>query len=277
MSVFQYYIPKVEKKDITRELLLSYAFAPALKDLLRNDAEFKRIGLLNVATNALGPSGCVVVPQPVDQSDVERMGIYPDHQKWHDCGDYQVGFDLEHPPTPQGLLRPRVVSGYDHQLGDENWWTCPVIRWPGNIPNLPQSWSMTNGQLDETILPEFVEPWEMSAEIFDIFSGLREIEKREAFQYATKCLALNYRLGPVEVSMLGLLTSDNYWHVVKASIDGEAIEEYLSSKGGKEWIAESVENERKKKVDSSDTVSPTIPGDKGCSPDTVPVEETSTS
>ena len=66
------------------------------------------------------------------------MGWSREQQDAVDHGGYWLVTDREHPPTPTGLERINMVSGYVHKLGDGRAWECPIISQPTTgAVNLP--------------------------------------------------------------------------------------------------------------------------------------------
>lgn len=176
-----------------------------------------------------GKRGVMVAYQPPGEH--VRLGYYADEQCWHRAprADYLVGWWTEDPPTPTGLQRIDGLAGHAVQLGDEQEWIVPVAVLCEGGNNLEQALTLGDaGELVANVAGKHARIWEHALRVRDnafIGMGLRErgdvpeLTEREEWDYAVEALALNYRVGAPEVSLLHLLTTTTMRAVLMAVVD----------------------------------------------------------
>lgn len=176
-----------------------------------------------------GKSGCLV-------ASGERPPEYDaNKQTWINCDGYWIGTEGSAAlPGPRDLARPSQIDGYEVLLGDGNHWLIPVV-WRWNVVKLehedalPVSWkpSFQNGK--PKYQPEvisFYKPHVSIAEkVWQSFIDHKSIPMEEACDDFTKILAINYKLGPGEVGLLGLL-NDTLELVLSTIVDMPAIQKH---------------------------------------------------
>lgn len=170
-----------------------------------------------------------------------RMAFVPAEQAWAPAPDgrYWVGVELAARPGPKDLEREDRLPGHEVILGDGRPWTVPVGHLflarsaPVTVMKLGPDGKWRRGQAVEALRP--LE--EAALEIWKGFHAqLLEAEKEgwrrpavivlpdeRLSEIAVLALGVNYRLGPVEVSMLDILTSDNVNEVALAVVDWPTI------------------------------------------------------
>jgi len=151
------------------------------------------------------------------------------HQTWrkHPARDYWAGVDRRHVPTPDQLARGEMLPGQLVKLADGRQWIVPIARgaatedgspvwyealpqrlvrddagkWvPGDvIARYEPLWSIANqwSAIWERMLLEAVED--------DGGETTIEVDDFEAVEAAVAVLGFNYRIGPMEADLLGLL------------------------------------------------------------------------
>ena len=236
--VFRYFLPGISKLHVDAQVLRDRGLGDVLVDCLpprHRGALGDRVSIFDVAVGPTGSSGALVVPLPVDGSLPKNIG-YQTSQTWIELkgtSAYWLGFDPQEIPGPASLRRTHVVAGYEEELGDGRVWTCPILRRPNTSagqPNLPTSWGVDeSGEFRAAIQPAYLAEWHMAGELWDVFLGKRALKISEAYAYAARCLAVNYRIGPHEATALNLIDSTNYSRVTKAAVDGPFVEEMLNS------------------------------------------------
>ncbi len=144
----------------------------------------------------------------------ERLGVNKETQTWVEvkCSHW-IGFDNSDRPTPKDLQRTKLVSGTPVELGDGNQWVIPAVHFYGN--SLPKAYRLVDGNLRLVPLSGFEE---ISAEADYWFETLLKIQRAEEatfkpgdlFRFFTGLLAINYRVGEVEVGCgTDLLTNND--------------------------------------------------------------------
>ena len=164
-----------------------------------------------------------------------RVGFAGEHQRWieHPAGcDCWVGVDTEYPPTPADLAidAPR---GYPLTLGDGQTWKVPVVRSvePAR-EQLPYDFVYgADGQ------PELVRAesrlWELAAEGWNHLyerAAHPTISTETLLELCLGALALNYRLGKVEQTVLRLVNSANWSRCLELLLDVPLLEAHAEKK-----------------------------------------------
>ena len=136
-----------------------------------------------------------------------------------------LGVDPEDLPGPADLVRPWQFDGYDVRLGDGRLWRLPVARAVDGSTTLPRklAWDGSSWQPGD-VLPLYRELFAAAAAVWDTLLAAGEgkaarVTLSDECDLVTRALACNYRVGPAEVSALGLLTSEVEIEAVRAVID----------------------------------------------------------
>ncbi len=147
-----------------------------------------------------------------------------------------VGLVGDERPGPTQLGRPRQVQGHWVRLADGNDWLVPVARRVTGDLNFPAAlhrdekgvWSAGE------VLPAYRDLWDTACRIWDaLFAEITKgrdltIDVTVEADAAVEALAVNYRVGPTEVELLGLLTTTDVAEVLKALIDWPRVEQALA-------------------------------------------------
>lgn len=146
---------------------------------------------------------------------------------------YYTGVDPADPPTPSDLARPLQRDGHVVRLGDGRDWLVPVARAVDGTTPLPRAvtwdghdWGL--GDVETAYRALF-------AAACRLWNGLREraatageetvtVTVRDEIDLAAAALAVNYRVGPTELAVLGLLTTETAGRVCLACIDWPGVQ-----------------------------------------------------
>lgn len=195
-----------------------------------------------VTRGPAGPGGSIIVDAAAVPT--EHFGYWPDRQKWRVIPGSKawVGFYPDMPPMPETLARAVMLQGHPVTLCDGNVWHAPIAR--GHVEE--------DGELRYTqrlparsvlgddgkwgageALPQYAHLWPIATAWFD--SRMRpEIEEADAdadgavrvkfdfdggHEAAIAALGANYRLGPAECDLLGLLSARETVAILDALID----------------------------------------------------------
>ena len=222
MLMFLYYIPN--KPQFTRTEAQSHpVLGPLIWDLCKTDFLFQTRIVQHAVLNN-GPdngAGLLLIASPKDGlPDGFRIGYYPDDQAWVKISgqDYWIGYATQ--PSEIQLRREYIVEGEDHELANGESWVCPIVRKRGKV-SLPSKWGIDaeSGEFSQVVLANYADAWKMACEAWDHVMGDTSIEKPRAFEICVCALAVNYRIGPIEASILGLIDDTNYDKVFGALID----------------------------------------------------------
>ena len=233
--MFLYYLPGKEK--LSRSELKASPIGPVIWDVTKTEILFQT-RVVQVAVRQNGPDGSsgqlIIVTPPSGIPEPFRIGYYRDEQTWIEAKGCWIGYFNEHLPTPEDLSREFLVSGEEHILGDGNVWICPIIRRRG-IMALPSSWGVDpkTGDFRAKILPEYDSAWEVARIAWDVIAGRETLKLSQALKLCVDAVGINYRIGPVESSLLQLFDNTNFEKVLGAAIDQQFLQEVLGSEAQK--------------------------------------------
>ena len=234
--MFLYYVPARGEAFTRAELSLS-PFASLFWDLLKTDILFQtRLVQLSVRNNGPdGSSGLLLIPTPPEGlPDSFRIGYFAAEQTWIQAKDFWIGHKSGELPLPSQLQREYLVAGEEHVLGDGQVWVCPIIRRRGEI-DLPSHWGVDpmTGQFQAKILEEYRLAWDVAQTCWDVVGGRRSLRLSEALSLCVDALSVNYRIGPVEATLLRLFDQTNYEAVMGAAIDQAFLREFMENEAQK--------------------------------------------
>lgn len=132
-------------------------------------------------------------------------------------------------PGPDDLARAELVDGHAVELADGKPWTIPVVRKLLGGSALPRAlaWDGKDWSRGE-VLPVYRKLYAAGQRLFDAFRGSEgdgPTTLTEEVETAVTAIAVNYRVGPAEVSALGLLNTRSAGEVLRAMIDIPALEQ----------------------------------------------------
>lgn len=225
--------------------------------------EIREIGLdyaldgpVHQQTVSDGPGGVGVVLADARHCDPGRVRYVADEQEWLKIPAGWLGRWKGETMEPSDLIRAKPLDGHFVELADGRQWLCPVarthviqqdkVRWEHALPvcvGMDENRRWSPGE----VVPQYRRLWEISlawwdakmsatapdAEVGDTirmdFEGIHTI--------AAECLAVNYRLGSDEISLLGLFDTDSARKILDALIDlptvialGEELEKKTASR-----------------------------------------------
>jgi len=180
-----------------------------------------------------------------DRIDPTKVKYRPAEQTWHlvDAAGrpaYWIGTINGEEPRGEDLARKKTLPGHLVELGDGRTWLCPVARgqaaedgrlvWyhtlPRSIVLAPQSdreWE------HGPVVPRYARLWQLAGQYWQARAGSASpdaiagddvtFDFQNAAAAAVECLAANYRVSAVEVSLLGLLDTEAPRKVLDSLID----------------------------------------------------------
>lgn len=220
MSGFLYYIPGHEGQVSLEQLKtagLEYAF----------ETQPTANGVQGGPDNG---NGVIVAQEPFTAA--HQIRYLPEQQIWRKMPQREIylgiygdpaesGFEVPPcPPGPGDLARREMLDGYLLELGDGRQWQIPVAREASEKDGrlVSQSALPRRMELNEAgefvpgdPLPQFASLSSAAEEYYNAFDrAVKEDGGTIRFEFddqaAVTVLAANYRIGPLEVVMLGLLT-----------------------------------------------------------------------
>ncbi|MGD8237840.1 MAG: hypothetical protein PVH68_04770 [Armatimonadota bacterium] len=224
MAHFVYFLP--ERTSITAEDL----------ETLGIDDRFADLQQVQQTCTMRGPGDRrgALFRGHVDAGAGPALAYEADAQTWRDApdGEYAVGYWTDDPPGPDDLFRAEPVDGHRVRLADGHQWLVPVARaFPGGT-RLPERLMLgPDGGIVRRMLPEYVGLGRRAEKVWQVVSAQAQesdadvtLDVEEGWSIAAEALAINYRLGAPEVSMLGLLTTTNLAPVLQALVDWPTVE-----------------------------------------------------
>lgn len=188
-----------------------------------------------------GASGTVI------SCGIEGAGYFPSRQEWRriPATDCFVGRNVDDPlPTAEQLARSAMLAGHNVELGGQDW-KVPVARsWTSEarwVIALPRKVEMNDdGEwMFAGVIDRYRRLWEIGEIWFDeVFDrgvpdeqGVvqAQLELDQAFTLACEALAYNYRVGPIELSILGVLDSDSHVNILNAVIDWQRLNDLVAA------------------------------------------------
>jgi len=243
MSGFLYYVPGHERPTVTAE------------ELRERGIDYAFDGRWTAAAVRGGPDeqhGSIIADQ--QRVAAERIGYYPQQQTWRriPASALWIGYYTAERPGPADLIRPEPLEGHLVTLGDGRAWMAPIARawfeieqpeehlvWFCKLPEavtLDDEGNWASG----AVVAQYRPLWEIAERWWDAINGadlhVQDKPQRVRFDFegindaALLALGTNYRLGRVEVDVLGLFTDQTVHAVLGALIDWPTMEQFLKKK-----------------------------------------------
>ena len=178
--------------------------------------------------SAAGPAGECVLLAAAD-IDVKLLHYKPDEQTWKKSidGKFHIGLYKGRPPTEQNLQRKKQLAGHEIELADATKWLVPVARIITGGTALPQSLILgKNGEVFTEALPKYARFSAKVEKLWEDFQcennwkqGRPKLSITERMEFAIEALGFNYKVGPNEVNLLKLITTENLSEILAAIID----------------------------------------------------------
>lgn len=203
-----------------------------------------------IATSA-GPNGGsgILIGFVGDDGGEPALRFNADSQAWRKSGDGKFWVGLQNDadkPGPNDLARKRVISGEPVKLRDGNEWIVPICLSIVRGSTLPQALVLGEDGQTWTLesLPEFVKLCKDAETVWAAFrqstekgDGKVRMDGQESPRIAADALCVNYRIGPLEISLLKLWSTNEMWDVLKVIVDVGTIERLASEQAEKKRVA----------------------------------------
>lgn len=233
---FYYWVPD-QRATIQREQLHAYGLSYAIED--RHTAR----GCDNGPDKRHG----VVVCHGDNRNG--KLGYFPELQQWKQIpsSDVWVGVYLDAKPRPDDLSRADQITGRWLTLDDGNRWLCPMARrwvemdsrllWDYNLPrrltlNEEGVW------LPGEVKPRYEKLWQLAMAYEDVAAKAAANTDGDVVRFtfddidglAIGALQVNYRVGPVELDLLGIYDDQARQAIVRVLLDADTREEWIKKK-----------------------------------------------
>ncbi len=159
-----------------------------------------------------GKSGMIVNPRTMPHGETQD-GLYrPDSQTW-ECepsGRYWLGTSNTFPPQPCDLERPKMISGDSVTLGDGNSWVVPqAVQWPEKATRFPAVLRLRDGRWQRDPVARYRGLCELAEILLGEIADDGTVKRDDSWliEQCAEILGVNYRIGPIECSVLGLFTT----------------------------------------------------------------------
>lgn len=145
-------------------------------------------------------------------------------------------------PGPSDLARADILPGHAVQLGDDRQWIIPAARQHdeegAGYCALPCSIGMNDqGEWNEfNVLHKYQKLWSYVGEYFVLLMNAIEEQGKCKFNFPNfiplciEAISTNYCVGPIEISWLGLLTTQNRKFIADAVMDMPTFKDILQKK-----------------------------------------------
>jgi len=165
---------------------------------------------------------------------------YPDRQTWRQIpgSDCWVGWTTGEAISPDEMLRDDAMQGHAVELADGRKWLVPVarawseedaeLRWAERLPMTAELDDAGRWQVGR-VVGRYAALWDVASRFFEsIYAGGKiDDENPGVFSFefddligaAVQVLAVNYRVGPVELSVLGAMSDAAAIAVMQAAVD----------------------------------------------------------
>lgn len=190
--------------------------------------------------------GLVVMPhlKGAFGSDPTPKVLYdPGSQTWRKspAGSFWIATRNGHPlPTPDQLRRDRIIDGHDVEMLDGSKWMIPVARAFPSGTRFPQRLKLSaDGKVWEYHeLDQYIPICRSAEKIVEVFKGYAKprdeeaddeladtpeseggLDEQAAMSIVCDAIAINYRVSPVEIDLLGIIGTDQLGEVCRALID----------------------------------------------------------
>lgn len=156
---------------------------------------------------------------------------------WHACrpqgslakGRAFIGIHPNDPPGPDDLARTKQQKGEMLRLEDGSDWLIPIARQLPCVLGLDD-----DGAVSKCVVARYRKFWEdayRSVEWFTVNEADETtINTTEGYTFACDALAVNYRICPDLVALLGLLTTVHQFAIPKIVAEYDAFQAFLTQK-----------------------------------------------
>lgn len=237
--MFLYFLP--ETKNAKPETLAAFGLSglfdgkPATREMM-----------------GLGPGdqpGLLICNGRVDQVTLEYLPKVQTWQKRFDS-DAWMGIANDAVLSPIELARPSQIDGHPLTLADGNRWLIPQLRAfsPTQLdgplvyaPKLKRTLTQdpkTGDLVPGDVIAKYSAIWKEATEIGDRLltqlqqpgATIADLPDSKIYGFASRVLALNYRMGNAEIAMANLLQTDMAVRIVQLAIDWDTLRANLGNR-----------------------------------------------
>jgi hypothetical protein len=241
MSGFIYFLPTELTQLVIDGQLQHSALGPQLSTVL---ADVNDVPNDCIATPVkFGPDdqpGTVLFPMSPGVDIPKVPGFVPETQSWHQppgaSPRFWLGFDGD-PPRPEHFARSTQVLGYVMPDAHGRSWAVPMIRGLDRpYGALPCDYEFGEDFLPAEVLrAQYRSLWNDSARAWDAYDESKGMPDSFAAQFVARCLAVNYRVGPAELNLLGELglsvfDKRSVMTFAGCAVDAQAVLEFMAEK-----------------------------------------------
>lgn len=203
-------------------------------------------------TSERGPDGMRGVVVVAGDNADGKLGWWPEEQTWKRIPRSEIwcGMFKEDVPTPDSLIRDDTISGEWLTLDDGRRWLIPCARrfkehgediYP--LENLPKRLTLNDdGEwVPGGIKSRYRKLWDLTCGYADAWSkalqdkaeggtGVLQIPDETLLHTAVEAVKTNYRVGAIELDMLGVFDQEVMWKVLAVLIDEKTFHAWAKKK-----------------------------------------------
>jgi len=202
----------------------------------------------------------------------EKAGYYPEDQQWVEADGFWVGFDAT---TPKQLERKKMLTGRAVELAGHQW-QIPIARsfdetGPAWVDRLERyfRYDPKEGKWEwGDVVREYRHVWDNAWRWWELwyhenskaehaenehYQAPEPMGEQELQELAASMLSVNYRVGPLEISLLELLTTSTMRQILDAAADIQAFLSFaLAEDAKKKTLADEPSNTDSGPTESSE-------------------------
>lgn len=194
---------------------------------------FRAVGLETLAGNEKwftspvtptdGPGLFCTWGDPRNPSNGVAVVYDPARQTWRKApGGYWIGTQNDRKPNPAGMARSTVIPGYPVPMADGNEYLMPNVMGLPAVYDLDETGAEVKRTRDKWRHIEDRAGWALG-QLTEHFQRRAILPETECRRYVAEMLAVNYRLVPDMVYLLGLLDSDCWLGAMGATVDRQRL------------------------------------------------------
>jgi hypothetical protein len=230
MSCFYYWLPAAKQPTNS---------AAIIKSLRESGLGYAIDSRITSRTSDRGPDGQRGVVVCAGDNVEGRLGWWPDEQTWKRIPGTELwcGMFTADRPKPDDLARTELVTGEWLTFDDGSTWMVPKARrWVEHegkllwVMNLPQCLTLDeDGQwVQGGIKAKYQRLWELATayESTADTDGVYRFTLSQLNELAISTLQVNYRIGPVEIDLLGVFDETIRHRIIDVLLDVATVVEW---------------------------------------------------
>lgn len=123
-------------------------------------------------------------------------------QTWVDCGPYLIGWVNDDPPTPESIVRKKMIEGYSVDDASKSKWNVPIARSLYGRVTIPSNlvWDRPTRSWVPKQKPEYSELADIADRCWTFWTGDGVLTVAQMADLTLSILQTNYLIGPEEIN-----------------------------------------------------------------------------